>query len=337
LFTSEAGSPLLWGTFFVVILVMLALDLGVFHRKEHRVGMREAAVWTAVWITLSLAFNAWIWVEDGSQPALEFLTGYLIEKSLSVDNIFVFIVIFSYFRVPEKYHHRVLFWGILGALVMRGVFIGIGAALVSRFEWVLYVFGAFLVYTGIKVIVHRGTDVHPEQNPVVGFFRRFVPMTSDYRDRHFWVREGGRLLATPLLLVLVVVEATDVVFAVDSIPAIFGVTRDPFLVFTSNIFAILGLRAMYFLLADLMGRFEYLPYGLGAVLTFIGLKMLVHHWVEVPIEWSLAAVVFLLTASIVASLLHGPEHKEKRRVRRVETAGAPPAPPPAGEAGGERE
>lgn len=303
---SSAGTPLLWGSFFVLVLVMLALDLGVFHREEHEVGTREAAIWTAVWIGLSLAFNGWIWFEDGRQPALEFLTGYLIEKSLSVDNIFVFIIIFEYFRVPRKYHHRVLFWGILGALVMRGIFIAVGAALVSTFDWVLYVFGAFLVYTGYKIVRERGTQVDPENNPVVRFFQRFVPLTHDYHGKRFLVRREGGLVATPLLLVLVVVEATDVVFAVDSIPAVFGVTQDPFIVFTSNIFAILGLRALYFLLADLMGRFHYLPYGLGAVLSFIGLKMLVHGWVHVPIEVSLGGVVVLLGASVAASLLWPP-------------------------------
>jgi tellurite resistance protein TerC len=300
---SSIGTPLLWGVFSVVILIMLALDLGVFHREEHVVKTREAATWTAVWIGLSLLFNLWIFLHDGRGPALEFLTGYLIEKALSVDNIFVFIVIFSYFKVPAKYHHRVLYWGILGALVMRGIFIALGAALISRFEWILYVFGAFLVYTGIKIVWHRGTEVHPEDNPAVRFFERFVPMTRAYHGKHFLAREAGRLVATPLLLVLVVVELTDLLFAVDSIPAIFGVTTDPFIVFTSNIFAILGLRALYFLLADLMDRFEYLPYGLGAVLVFIGLKMLGHHWVEVPIEWSLGVVVLLLGGSIVISAL----------------------------------
>jgi len=302
-FASPAASPLLWGTFFGLVLVMLALDLGVFHRHEHVVGSREAVVWTVVWIGLSLAFNGWIWIEDGRGPALEFLTGYLIEKSLSIDNIFVFIVLFDYFRVPRRYHHRVLFWGILGALVLRALFIGVGAALVARFDWIFYLFGAFLIYTGTKIVRNRGTDVDPAHNPVVRFFQRFVPLTHDYHGKHFVVRRDGRLLATPLLLVLVVVEATDVVFAIDSIPAVFGVTRDPFLVFTSNIFAILGLRALYFLLADLMERFRYLPYGLGAVLGFIGVKMLVHDVYDVPIEASLGGVVVLLGASIVASLL----------------------------------
>ena len=303
MFDTSIGNPLMWGSFAAVLVVMLALDLGVFHRREHVVESREAATWTGVWIGLSLAFGAWIWFENGRQPALEFLTGYLIEKSLSVDNIFVFIVIFSYFKVPAIYHHRVLFWGILGALVMRGLFIAVGAALVSRFEWVLYGFGVFLVYTGYRIVRDRGTHVDPGDNPVVRLVRRFVPLTAGYHGKHFVVRQGGKLFATPLLLVLLVVEATDVVFAVDSIPAIFGVTRDPFLVFTSNIFAILGLRALYFLLADLMDRFHYLPYGLGAVLVFIGVKMLIHDAFEVPIEASLGLVALLLAASVAASLL----------------------------------
>jgi len=323
LFAHSAGSPLLWGTFFVLLTVMLALDLGVFHRREHVVKSREAAIWTAVWILLSLAFGAWIWFEDGRQPALEYFTGYLIEKSLSVDNIFVFIVIFRYFRVPARYHHRVLYWGILGALVMRGFFIVLGAALVSRFDWVLYLFGAFLVYTGVKIIVHRGTDVHPENNPVVRFFQRFVPLTHDYRGKAFAVHEGGRWLATPLLLVLAVVEVTDVVFATDSIPAIFGITHDPFLVFTSNIFAILGLRALYFLLADLMDRFVYLSYGLGTVLAFIGVKMLAHGWVELPIEASLGVVAGVLVLSVGASLLWPPQ--EDPAEKRGEGGDEPPS------------
>ncbi len=322
---ASIGTPLAWGVFFTVVLAMLALDLGVFHRHEHVVRTREAAIWSAVWITLSLAFALWIGLVDGERPALEFLTGYLIEKSLSVDNIFVFIVLFGYFRVPETYHHRVLFWGILGALGMRGLFIGLGAALLARFDWILYLFGAFLVYTGIRIVVQRGPDVHPERNAVVTFFRRFVPLTHDYRGRRFAVREGGRWRATPLLLVLVVVEATDIAFAVDSIPAIFGVTRDPFLVFTSNIFAILGLRALYFLLADLMSRFDHLPFGLGAVLAFIGTKMLLHDRVDVPIEVSLLVVVGLLGGAVAASLLW-----PLRDGARRPPGGPPAAPPPDG-------
>lgn len=297
------GTPLLWGLFLAFILGMLALDLGVFHRREHQVGTREATIWTLVWIALSLAFNLWVYLEFGPTKGLEFLTGYVIEKALSVDNIFVFIVIFRYFAVRPEYQHRVLFWGILGALVLRGIFIAAGTALITRFDWIILVFGAFLVYTGFKILRAHETEVHPEKNPILKLFRRFVPMTSDYHGKHFFVREGGRLLATPLLLVLVVVEATDVVFAVDSIPAIFGITNDPFIVFTSNIFAILGLRALYFLLAGLMHKFRYLSFGLGLVLVFIGVKMLIHDWVHIPIAVSLGVVAFLLGGSVLLSLL----------------------------------
>jgi tellurite resistance protein TerC len=297
------GTPLLWGLFLAFILGMLALDLGVFHRREHRVETREATIWTLVWIALSLAFNLWVYFRFGPQHGLEFFTGYVIEKALSVDNIFVFIVIFRYFAVKPEHQHRVLFWGILGALLLRGIFIAAGTALLARFDWIIFVFGAFLVYTGFKILRSQETEVHPDRNPLLKLFRRFVPMTSDYRGKHFFVREGGRLLATPLLLVLVVVEATDVVFAVDSIPAIFGITHDPFIVFTSNIFAILGLRALYFLLAGLMHKFRYLSFGLGLVLVFIGVKMLIHDWFEIPIAVSLGVVAFLLGGSIALSLL----------------------------------
>lgn len=297
------GSPLLWTLFIVLILVVLVVDLGVFHRREHAVRTREAAAWTVFWIGLSLAINLWIYFEYGKRPGLEFLTGYLIEYALSVDNIFVFIVIFRYFAVPKQYQHRVLFWGILGAMVMRGLFIGLGAALISRFEWILYLFGIFLLATGVRVLTHAETEVHPERNPVVNLFRRLVPITREYHGKHFVWRQEGMLMATPLLLVLVVVEATDVVFAVDSIPAIFGITRDPFLIFTSNICAILGLRALYFLLAGMMDQFHHLKFGLGAVLVFIGVKMLIADLYHMPIELSLGVVVALLASGVVASLV----------------------------------
>jgi tellurite resistance protein TerC len=297
------GSPLQWGLFFAFVLGMLALDLGVFHRKTHRVSIREAVVWSIVWTVIALIFNFWIYREYGDQAGLEFLTAYVIERSLSFDNIFVFIVIFNYFAVAAEYQHRVLFWGILGALISRGIFIALGTALISRFEWLIFVFGAFLVYTGFKILKEKDTEVHPEQNPVVKLFQRFVPLTPRYHGKHFFVREAGRRLATPLMLVLVVVEATDVVFAVDSIPAVFGVTTDPFIVFTSNIFAILGLRALYFLLAGLMHKFVYLSYGLGLVLVFVGAKMLLDRWVHIPVEWSLGVVGVLLAGSIAISLL----------------------------------
>jgi tellurite resistance protein TerC len=324
------GSPLLWGLFLAGVLFVLALDLGVFHREEHVISTREAAIWTGVWIALSLLFNLWVYLEFGPKPGLEFLTGYVIEKALSVDNIFVFILIFAYFGVPAKYQHRVLFWGIFGALLMRGVFIGLGAALVSRFAWVLYLFGAFLVITGIKIMVQRETEVHPEKNPLVNLFRRFVPITNGYHGKSFFTRENGRLMATPLLLVLVVVEATDVVFAVDSIPAIFGITHDPFIVFTSNVGAILGLRAMYFLLAGMMNKFVYLKFGLGLVLAFIGLKMLIADLFHLPVQLSLGVVVAILGAAVAASLLWPPPPDKLPQLPRAEGAPHQPETEPSG-------
>lgn len=300
----QIGTPLQWGVFIGLVFGLLALDLGVFNRKAHRVGLREAVFWSIFWTLLALAFNAWMYWRFGSGPGLEFLTAYVIERSLSFDNIFVFIIIFNYFAVPAEYQHRVLFWGILGALISRGIFIAMGTALLSRFEWLIYIFGAFLLYTGIKILIQKEAEVHPEKNPLLRLFQRFVPLTTQYHGAHFFVREAGRLVATPLMLVLVVVEATDVVFAVDSIPAVFGVTLNPFIVFTSNIFAILGLRALYFLLAGLMHKFQYLGIGLGLVLAFIGAKMLLHDWLHITTGWSLGIVLGVLTASIVASLLN---------------------------------
>jgi tellurite resistance protein TerC len=297
------GTPLQWGFFFALLLGMLVLDLGVFNRKAHRVGLREAAFWSVVWTLVALAFNVWVYQRFGRQFGLEFLTGYIIERSLSFDNIFVFIVIFNYFAVPAEYQHRVLFWGILGALISRGIFIAMGTALITRFEWLILVFGAFLVYTGVKIFKEKDTEIHPERNPVVKLFQRFVPLSGRYHGKSFFVHEDGRLKATPLMLVLVVVEATDVVFAVDSIPAVFGVTTNPFIVFTSNIFAILGLRALYFLLAGLMHKFHYLSYGLGLVLVFVGGKMVTERWVHIQTEISLGIVLGILTLAILASLL----------------------------------
>ncbi len=297
------GTPALWIGFTLFVLAMLALDLGVFHRKAHEVRVREALVWTAVWISLALLFNAGVYLWSGPERALEFFTAYLIEKALSVDNIFVFIVIFSTFAVPARLQHRVLFWGIIGALVMRAVFIVLGAALLHRFHWVAYLFGAFLVFTGVKLLVQRAAEIHPERNPLFRLFERFVPTVSHYESGRFTVVEAGRRHATPLLLVLVAIEATDVVFAVDSIPAIFAITTDPFIVFTSNIFAILGLRALYFALAGMMGKFHYLKVGLSLVLVFVGAKMLLAGVYKLPTWASLAAIAALLGGAIVASLL----------------------------------
>jgi len=300
------GTPSLWIGFTVFVLAMLALDLGVFHRKAHEVSVKEALTWTGVWVSLALVFNVGVYFWFGSERALEFLTGYVIEKALSVDNIFVFIVVFSAFAVPAKLQHRVLFWGILGALVMRAIFIVVGAALLHRFHWVIYIFGAFLVFTGVKLLLQRGEEVHPERNPLFRLFRRLVPSVSDYREGAFTVVEGGKRYATPLLLVLVAIEITDLVFAVDSIPAIFAITNDPFIVFTSNIFAILGLRALYFALAGVMQKFHYLKVGLSLVLVFVGAKMLLAGVYKIPIWASLGMIVGLLGGSIVASLLRPP-------------------------------
>lgn len=306
-----AGTPFHWGLFFALILGMLALDLGIFSRRERRIGLREAAFWSVVWTAVALAFNLWIYQRFGRQVGLEFLTAYVIERSLSFDNLFVFVVIFNYFAVAAEHQHRVLFWGILGALVSRGLFIGMGTALISRFAGLILVFGAFLVYTGIKIFRGTETEVHPEKNPVVRAFQRFVPLTGRYHGKRFFVREDGRRRATPLLLVLVVVEATDVVFAVDSIPAVFGVTLNGFIAFTSNIFAIFGLRALYFLLAGLMGTFRFLGYGLGLVLVFVGGKMLASPWTEIRPEISLAVVLGILAVAVAASLLRpAPPGKE---------------------------
>ncbi|HCK64666.1 MAG TPA: hypothetical protein DHW49_00240 [Anaerolineae bacterium] len=316
----------LWVGFNIFVLFLLALDLGVFHRKAHAVSMKEALIWSIVWITLSLLFNLVIYLYwdimvpnssyTNGEAALAFLTGYLIEKSLSVDNIFVFILIFSYFAVPDQYQHRVLFWGILGALIMRGTLILVGSVLLETFHWIIYVFGAFLIFTGIRMARQQDEELKPDENPVVKFFRRFVPVTENYQDDKFFIRRAGRLFATPLFLVLLVVESTDLVFAVDSIPAIFAVTRDPFIVYTSNVCAILGLRALYFLLANVMHQFEYLKLGLAVVLTFIGVKMVIIDLYKIPVGVSLAVVASVLTISIVASLIKSRrDAKEKVRER----------------------
>ncbi len=291
-----------WVAAVAVILGMLALDLFVFHRQAHEVTMREAATTSAVWITLGLAFAgvvAWAW---GATAAGEYLAGYLIEKSLSVDNIFVFALLLSYFAVPVENQHRVLFWGVLGALVFRAAFILAGATLLETFSWTIYVFGAFLVLTGVKMARHDGGEVHPDRNPVLRVMRRLVPLTPEYHGHRFFVRAGARRLATPMLAVLVAIETTDILFAVDSIPAIFAVTGEPFLVFTSNAFAILGLRALYFLLAGMMARFVYLKLGLAAVLVFVGAKMLASDVYHLPVWASLLVIAVVLATSVVASL-----------------------------------
>jgi TerC family integral membrane protein len=296
------GTPILWVGFTVFVLGMLALDLGVFHRDAHQLRVREALGWTAVWISLALLFNLGVYFWFGSERALEFLTGYVIEKALSVDNIFVFLVIFSAFSVPPKFQHLALFWGVLGALVMRAIFIVLGAALLHRFHWVAYLFGAFLVFTGVKFLMQRGGEADPKTNPVYRLFRRLIPSTDDYRAGSLTVVDAGKRYATPLLTVIVAIEATDIIFAVDSIPAIFAVTKDPFIVYTSNVFAMLGLRALYFALAGMMEKFHYLKVGLSLVLAGVGAKMLLAGVYEIPIPLSLAVIATLLAGSVAASL-----------------------------------
>jgi tellurite resistance protein TerC len=300
-----------WAATLGVIGAMLALDLLVLHRDAHEVSMREAALTSAMWVALGVLFGVGVWVFSGGEHAGEYFAGYLIEKSLSVDNIFVFALIFGYFAVPAKYQHRVLFWGVVGALVLRAGFIAAGAALLESFSWTVYVFGGFLLLTGLRMARQRDSHVDPSRNPLLRLLRRRVPMTDGYEGQRFFVRRAGRILATPMLAVLLVVETTDVVFAVDSIPAIFAVTEEPFLVFTSNAFAILGLRALYFLLAGMITRFAYLKIGLAAVLAFVGLKLLLTHVVHLPIWLSLGVIAAILGTSLVASLVRPPAPAEE--------------------------
>jgi tellurite resistance protein TerC len=293
---------LFWILFNVFVVAMLVLDLGVFHRRTHTVKYREALIWSAIWVAMAAIFAVVIYFWHGRTPSLEFVTGYVIELSLSVDNLFVFLLIFRYFQVPPGHQHKVLFWGILGALIMRAVFIAAGVGLIQRFHWIVYVFGAFLVYSGIKLFRQGEAEIHPEKNPVLRLFRRWVPVTKDYEGDKFFVRRSG-LFATPLLVVLVVVETTDLLFAVDSIPAILAITRDAFIVYTSNVFAILGLRSMYFALAGMMEMFRFLHYGLSVVLMFVGAKMMLSHYYEIPTVVALGAVAVILLLSVAASLL----------------------------------
>ncbi len=314
----------LWIGFNVFVLFMLALDLGVFHRKAHVVTFKESMAWTAIWVTLALIFKIGIYNYMGPQKGHEFFTGYVIEKSLSVDNVFVFALLFSYFAVPALYQHKVLFWGILGALLMRAIMIFLGAALIERFTWIIYVFGAFLILTGIKMIVKRDEEMHPERNPLVRWFKKLMPVTNDYRGDKFFVRENGVRMATPLFVVLLLVEFSDLIFAVDSIPAIFAVTKDPFIVYTSNVFAILGLRSLYFVLAGAIQYFRYLKYGLAIVLAFVGVKMLIDphdhapQWFQakIPTNLSLLIVVGIIVAAVLISVAAARrEAKEKSVVK----------------------
>ncbi|QDE97404.1 TerC family protein [Myxococcus xanthus] len=299
----SVGSPGLWAGFVAFVIAMLALDLGVFHRKAHVVKFKEALGWSALWVSLALVFGAGVWWKFGPEPGLQFITGYLIEKSLSVDNIFVFVVIFSALRIPSLYQHRVLFWGILSALALRAIMIFAGVAMLARFHWLIYVFGGFLILTGVKLFLQRNKEDNPEEGALMRLARRTIPSTPNFDGHHFFTVENGRKLATPLLMALLLVEASDILFALDSIPAIFAVTTDPFIVFTSNIFAILGLRSMFFMLAGAVEKFSYLKVGLSAVLVFVGTKMAIIDFVKVPPEVSLSVIAGLLGASIVASLI----------------------------------
>lgn len=302
-----------WVGFNALVLGLLALDLGVFHRESKAVSVKEALTWSVVWISLAIAFGIGIGFVMGRQSALEFFAGYLVEEALSVDNLFVFIMIFGFFRIPPALQHRVLFWGILGALLMRGFMIGAGAMLIARFHWVIFVFGAFLVFTGIRMAFQQEAHIEPESNPIIRIVRKFFPVTTKFHGDRFFIREalvaGGpiRLVATPLFVVLVLVETTDVMFALDSIPAIFGVTKDPFLVYTSNVFAILGLRSLYFVLAGVIGKFHLLKYGLSVVLAFVGVKMLLSEIYPIPIGWSLGVVAGVLLSSVLLSLVIKPK------------------------------
>ncbi len=304
---------LFWIFFNVFVLLMLALDLGVFNRKAHEVKMKEALIWSGVWIGLALLFNVALYYyytpPDGytrAESALQFLTGYVIEKSLSVDNIFVFVLIFTFFKVPAIYQHKVLFWGIIGALVMRVVFIFAGVALINKFAWIIYVFGAFLIFTGFKLVMQKDKEIHPEKNPVLRLFKRFFRVSNEYQDGKFFTTMNAKRVATPLFVVLIMVETTDLIFAIDSIPAILAITKDPFIVYSSNVFAILGLRSLYFALAGLVKLFKYLHYGLAAILVLVGTKMILNHYYSAKIistELSLILIVVILAFSVIASIL----------------------------------
>ncbi len=300
-----------WVGFNLFILAMLALDLGIFHRKSHEIRVREALVESGYWIALALLFNGVVYFWQGREVALQFLTGYVIEKSLSVDNIFVIILIFAYFKVPAKYQHKILFWGIVGALAMRAVFITAGIVLIHKFHWIIYVFGAFLIFTGIKLALEKDKEIHPENNPVLKLFKRFMPTTENYEGDKFFIKRAGKRLATPLFLVLLIVESTDIIFAVDSIPAILAISHDPFIVYSSNAFAILGLRALFFALAGIMGMFHHLHYGLAAILGFVGVKMLLTDTYKIPMGVSLGVIAGAIIFSVAASLLWPrKDHKE---------------------------
>lgn len=299
----ELAELLPWAGFLLVVTILLALDLGVFNRTPHVVKLSEALGWVVVWVSLALAFNGYVYYSRGAEAATEFFAGYLLEQSLSVDNIFVIILILRYFKVAPQYHHKVLFWGIIGAIVMRGVMIGVGAALINAFDWIFYVFGAFLIFTGIKMALSSEESTDMENNTAVKLSRRFLRITNDYHQDRFSVVKDGVRYFTPLFVVLLTIEFTDLIFAVDSIPAIFAITDDTFIVFTSNIFAVMGLRSMFFAVSGVMNLFHYLKYGLSLILSFIGVKMFISHWYHIPVEYALGTIAVILAISIVASIM----------------------------------
>jgi len=299
----------IWIGFTAFVLLMLALDLGVFHRKSHEVKIKEALIWSAVWILMALVFNYGIYHYLGKDKAFEFLTGYVIEKSLSVDNLFVFIMLFTFFNVEPKYQHKILFWGIIGALVLRAIFIFAGVALISKFHWIIYVFGAFLIFTGVKMLMHKDEKVEPEKNPLVKLFKKFFPVTDKADGGKFFVKINNKTFATPLFIVLIMIEFTDLIFAVDSIPAILAISNDTFIIFTSNVFAILGLRALYFALAGITKYFYYIKYGLSAILVFVGIKMSIVDFYKIPVMYSLLVILGILVLSVLVSILF-PKNKQ---------------------------
>lgn len=306
----DLGGVWSWILFNLFVLLMLALDLGVFHRDAHAISLKEALIWSAVWIALALTFNVGVFIVGGTDTGIQFFTGYLVEKSLSVDNIFIFVLLFTYFAVPASNQHRILFWGVLGALIMRGILIGLGSVLLESFHWIVYLFGAFLVFTGLRMAFQKQERVEPEKNPLFKLIRRVIPVTEDFEKDHFFVRRAGKLFATPMLLALVVIETTDLIFAVDSVPAVFAITTDPFIVYTSNVFAILGLRSLCFVFANVIHKFYYLKVALAVILTFVGVKMLVSGVVHVPTWTSLLVIALVLTVAIIASVI---------RARRLST------------------
>jgi tellurite resistance protein TerC len=293
---------LLWGGFIIFIILMLLLDLVVFNKKTHEIKMKEALLLSLFWISLAIVFNVGVWIYMGQEKALEFLAAYLIEESLSIDNLFVFILIFSYFQVNPKYQHKILFWGIIGAMVLRAIFIIAGVALINRFHWIIYIFGAFLIFTGIRMALDKGAKIDPDKNPVIKLVKKILPVTTDNRYGHFFVRIDGRLYATTLFITLVMIEFTDLVFAVDSIPAVLAISHDPFIVYTSNVFAILGLRSLYFALSSVINYFRYLKFGLSAILFFVGVKMCISGFYKMPIGLSLGVLVGILTLSVLLSV-----------------------------------